>query len=234
MRNYYCVIDTETVNGIVTVDGKLDLSQSICYDIGWTICDKKGNIYFTRSYVVAETFYDYKDLMTSGYYANKLEQYYQDITNGKREVKTIKEIWYNFCMDCMLYTVKAVMAYNTYFDYRALNNTLRYHTKSNFRYFIPKKYEIWDIMKMISSCIAKRKSYKSFCERNGYMTNHKTPRPQIKAETVYKYITPNSENFSESHTGLEDAIIETKIFAYCNRQHKKMTKKLFNDEKKVV
>ena len=41
-KNYYCVIDTETVNGIVDKNGKLDLSQSLVYDVGWCICDKKG------------------------------------------------------------------------------------------------------------------------------------------------------------------------------------------------
>ena len=33
---YLMGIDTETCNGIVT-DDKLDLSQSIVYDIGWAI-----------------------------------------------------------------------------------------------------------------------------------------------------------------------------------------------------
>ena len=228
-KNFYCVIDTETVNGIVDSKGKLDLSQSLCYDIGWTICDKKGNIVLRRSYICKEIFYDFPNLMKSGYYANKLEQYFADIEQGKREVRTIKEIWYNFCCDLKLYTVKAIMAYNTYFDYRALNNTLRYVTKSEYRYFFPKKYELWDIMKMIQSTIAKRKSYIEFCKRNNFMTNHKTPRPQIKAETVYRFITPKAIDFNESHTGLEDAEIESRIFAYCMRQHKKMTKKLFND-----
>jgi hypothetical protein len=31
-----------------------------------------------------------------------------------------------------------------------------------------------------------------------------------------------SIDFKESHTGLEDVKIETAIFAYCVRQHKKM------------
>ena len=39
--NYLIGLDTETCNGILTND-KLDLSQSIVYDIGWTITDKKG------------------------------------------------------------------------------------------------------------------------------------------------------------------------------------------------
>lgn len=227
-KNFYCVIDTETVNGII-VDGKLDLSQSLCYDIGWVICDKKGKVIEKRSFVVSEIFFGYKDLMISGYYADKLNQYYQEIEQGKRWVNSILEIWRVFLHDCKLYDVKAIMAYNTYFDYNALNNTIRYLTKSKFRYFFPKRFELWDIMKMIQSIIAKRKSYIAFCERNNYLTKHKKPRPQIKAETVYKFITPKANDFVESHTGLEDALIESQIFAYCIRQHKKMNKKLFSN-----
>ena len=42
--NYLMGLDTETCNGIL-VDDKLDLSQSIVYDIGWVITDKKGRIW---------------------------------------------------------------------------------------------------------------------------------------------------------------------------------------------
>lgn len=43
----------------------------------------------------------------------------------------------------------------------------------------------------------------------------------MKAEVIYKYISGNND-FIESHTGLEDVMIEKEIFAKCCRQHKKM------------
>lgn len=58
------------------------------------------------------------------------------------------------------------------------------------------------------------------------MTRHKRPRPQEKAEVIYRYLTGNID-FIESHTGLEDVMIEKEIFAHCNRQHKKMRRKCF-------
>ena len=229
-KNHYLVIDTETVNGIKREDNTVDLSQSLVYDVGWCICDKKGNVLLTRSFIVREIFTDYPDLMKSGYYADKLVQYYADIKDGKRQIENILTIWQYFLDDCRMYTVKAVMAYNAYFDYRALSNTIRYVTKSKFRTFFPKKYEIWDILKMTNSILPKRKSYISFCQENGYLTKHKTPRPQMKAETVYKYIKPHCQDFVESHTVIEDALIETEIFAYCMRQKKKMNKTLFTEK----
>ena len=233
MKNYYIVLDTETVNGIREIDknGKetLDLSQSLVYDIGWTVCDKKGHIVEKKSYIVEEIFMDYKELMKSGYYADKLETYWTEIWTRQRKCHRFAWIWADFRADCAKYDIKAIMAYNMRFDYRALQNTIRYLSKSKFRYFFPKDIEIWDIMKMFNTCIAKRKSYIDFCFENGYTTKHKKPRPQVKAEVVYKYITPNKADFVESHTGLEDAIIETAIFAYLNRQHKAMERKCFKD-----
>ena len=61
------------------------------------------------------------------------------------------------------------------------------------------------------------------------MTGHATPRPQLKAEVLYRYISGNNE-FIESHTGLEDVLIEKEIFAYCVKQKKAMRRKLFEEK----
>ena len=45
-------LDTETANGLMDGD-KLDLSQSLVYDAGWKVTDKKGSDYNkNRSYVI--------------------------------------------------------------------------------------------------------------------------------------------------------------------------------------
>ena len=82
-KELFLVIDTETTNTI---------EQPLCYDIGYAICDRKGNIYEERSNVVAEMFIDHKVLMISAYYAEKLPQYWEDLKNGKREMKSIFNI----------------------------------------------------------------------------------------------------------------------------------------------
>ena len=58
MKTYYMGIDTETANGFMSEDGKLDLSNSLVYDVGWQIIDKEGKVYCTKSFVVAEIFLD--------------------------------------------------------------------------------------------------------------------------------------------------------------------------------
>ena len=59
---------------------------------------------------------------------------------------------------------------------------------------------------------------------NGYLKKNGTPR--ATAEILYKYISGNND-FEESHTGLEDVLIEKEIFAKCMAQHKKMKKNVW-------
>lgn len=223
--NYLIGLDTETCNGLV-VDDKLDLSQSLVYDLGWAVTDKRGRIYKTRSYVIAEIFCGMKDVMKSAYYAEKIPNYWDEIQSGKRILASFWTVRRAFMDDVKEYGVKNVFAHNAGFDVRALNNTMRYITKSKFRWFFPYSLEIWDTLKMSRQTIGRQKSYQKWCSRNGYMTNHKTPRVRLTAEILFRYIS-GQYDFNESHTGLEDVLIETVIMSHCFRQHKKMDKRLF-------
>ena len=62
----FLVIDTETCDSV---------EQPLPYDIVYAICDRKGTIYLKRSFIVAETFLDMKDVMQSAYYAEKIPRY---------------------------------------------------------------------------------------------------------------------------------------------------------------
>lgn len=224
--NYLIGLDTETCNGIMMDDEKLDLTQSLVYDLGWAVTDKRGKIYKTRSFVIAEIFCGMKDVMKSAYYAEKIPKYWKDIKSGKRVLTTFWKVRKTFLDDVKEYGVKNVFAHNASFDVRALNNTIRYITKSKLRWFFPWKIEIWDTLKMARQTVGKQKSYIAFCLRNNYMTKHKKPQVRLTAEILYRYIS-NDNDFVESHTGLEDVLIETKIMAHCFKQHKKMEKRLY-------
>lgn len=225
-RRYIVVIDTETCNGIVTQKGELDLKDSIVYDLGIAVIDKRGKVYETRSFVIRDTFYGMSDIMKSAYYADKIPMYHKDIWDGKRKVVTFLEAKLILCDIMEKYNTNVICAHNARFDYNALNTTQRYLTKSAFRYFFPYGTEFWDSLKMARSVMGQMKGYRYFCERNGFMTRHKVPQCRFTAEICYKYII-NDVNFTESHTGLEDVLIEAQIVAYCFRQHKKMKKLLF-------
>lgn len=220
-KNYYLIVDTETAN-----TGDDNMKDPLVYDIGGAIVDKKGNVYETFSFIIYDVFYNMRELMKSAYYSDKIPMYQEQIDNGIRKIVTyftakkyIKEI-------CEKWNVKSIIAHNMYFDYKATNQTQRYLTKSKYRYFFPYGIELWDTQKMAHDTICKQKGYIEWCKTNGYMTKHKKPRPQEKAEIIYRYIT-GDDDFIESHTGLEDVMIEKEIFTHCVRQHKRMTKRCF-------
>lgn len=221
--HYIMMMDTETANTLTRADGSLDMTSVFVYDIGWQVTDKRGIVYEQKSYIVKEIFCDEKQLMQSAYYAKKIPQYMQEIAEGKRIVASYYEIRKDFCDTMQRYDTNTVCAHNARFDYNATNITQRWLTKSKYRFFLPYGTEVWDTMKMARDVISHTPSYIKFCEENGFMTKHQTPRPRLTAEILYRFITGNTE-FAESHTGLEDVDIERQIMAYCFAKHKAMAK----------
>ena len=213
-REKFLVLDTETCNTI---------EQPLPYDIGWAICDKYGNIIAERSFVVAETFLDMQDVMSTAYYAEKLPQYWEDIKGGKRQLKRMWSIRRAMLDDIKAYNIKKIGAYNMGFDKRALNNLMRYVSKSWCRWWFPFGVEFFCIWNMACSTILNRSTYIKFAEKNNLVS--KKNNIQTSAESAYKYIK-KLVDFKESHTGLEDVRIEVEIMAYCFRQHKKMDREI--------
>ena len=220
---YVMVIDTEACPVDNTIED-VDAHNMFTYDVGYAICRKNGEVFLTRSFVISDIFYGEADLMKSAYYANKLPQYHKDIKNGTRKVVTFAQFCKIFREDMREYGVTEVYAHNHYFDLTTLNITSRWTSKSAFRHFYPYGTKLYDTMKMARQVVANTPSYIRFCEREGYMT--KNGKPQLKAEVIYKYISGNYD-FNESHTGLEDVLIEKEIMAYCYRKHKAMNGKLW-------
>ena len=208
------ILDTETCNSV---------EEPIPYDIGWAICDRRGNILKQRSYIVEEVFYGMADVMTSAYYANKIPMYEEDIANGLRKVAPMWEIRRKMKEDIKTYNIKKVGAYNMGFDKRALNNLVRYVSKSWLRWWFPFGMEYICIWHEACQVLLNTKTYIEFCEKNGYVSEK--DNILTSAETAYRYITKNLE-FAESHTGLEDVKIEIEIMVACYRQHKKMDKSI--------
>ena len=209
-RSYFLTIDTETAN---------NMDNPFVFDIGGAIHDKQGNVMETFSFIVKEVFYGMPDLMAECFYQSKLPMYRAQIEQGFRQVKSWYEIRTHVHKLCDKYSVKAIIAHNMRFDYRSTNTTQRYLTYSKYRYFFPKDIPLWDTLSMARDTIVKQKTYIRFCENNGYCM--KNGKPRATAEILYRYIT-NNVDFTESHTGLEDVLIEKEIFVKCIRQHKKM------------
>ena len=188
------VLDTETIN----------LEKQFVYDLGYTIADADGNVVARKSYVISQVFNN-KELFATGYYSNKMPLYLERLANGYSKKVGWGHAMRYLANDIKKYGITEIYAYNSKFDTKAIAFMCGWFNVVN---PLGDK-EILDIMDFIKP-ITNTKEYKDFCKVNGYMTKHKYPRPQMKAETLYRYLTDNVD-YEEEHTGLEDSLIELEI-----------------------
>lgn len=213
-KKYIMVLDTETTNN--NMESKFN--DGLVYDIGFTIADKKGNVYAKRSYAVKEIF-DWTELMDTAYYKNKLPKYYEKLANGEMKKETIWNIRKAIKTAMEYFNITEVWAFNANFDLTTLNNTVRYLSGSGCRYFFKYGTEICDIWHVACQTLGLQKTFQWENVRNtkgNLITN---------AERMFGYIMQD-ETFEEEHTGLADAEIETKILARCLASHKSIDKKI--------
>ena len=220
-KKYYMVLDTETC----PIDKEcqdVTPENMLVYDIGYAIVDKKGNVYRTGSYIISDVFFkEFYSKMQSSYYAKKIPNYMQDIGENKRKVKSWSEISFILREVIQEFKVAAIVAHNARFDFGALKNTKEYLNQ-----YAMLPFMTWyDSLKMARSVIAEMPTYKKFCYDNRYTT--KTGKCKLTAEVLYRFITQDN-TFIESHTALEDVLIEKEILTYCFKQHKKMSRLLFS------
>ena len=209
-KNMYLIIDTETCNSV---------EEPIPYDIGYAICDRQGKIYVKRAFVVAEVFCDMSDVMQSAYYADKIPSYWEDIRKGTKTLRTFWNIRKQILDDIKKYNVNIIGAYNMGFDKRAMNNLIRFVTKSKYRFFFPFGMKYICIWNMACQTILNTAKYIEFCEKNDLVSP--SNNVYTSAEACYKYLT-NNIHFEEVHKGLEDVEIEVEILQKCFNTHLKM------------
>ena len=109
------ILDTETTN---------DIDCPIMYDCSFIVADFNGNVYDEKAYVVADVFLD-KELMASAYYIDKMPQYWNDIKNGTRELKTLFNIKKAVAEVMKKYNITKIFAYNCRFYYQSTALTQR-------------------------------------------------------------------------------------------------------------
>ena len=210
----YLFMDCETAETPKREDGQLDVKNGQAYDLGLAVIDDDGIIQEKVSLVNEDVFFRMPASMQSAYYAEKMPQYIADMRMGNHKIVNTWQMYRIFHNLCQKYNIKAVVAHNAMFDVNVLNATMRYQTKSRVRWFLPWGMEIVDTLKLARATFGKDTQYIEWCKANDYMTKHKVPRPRLTAEILYRYIMQD-EGFEESHTGLQDVIIECEIFRKC-------------------
>lgn len=211
----YIVIDTETTNS---------LDDPLCYDIGYVVTDKTGQVYEKHSYLVKEIFFNL-DLMKSAYFFEKYDQYISDYRQGKHEIRSFFQIKNKIRQSIRKHKVTKVFAHNAKFDYLSLNTTLRYLTKSRQRFFLPYGIVVWCTLKMARK-VFQDQDYTDFCLENDFITDFGKNR--YTAEVLYAYLKKQAD-FCEEHTALEDVLIEKEIAKECFKRSPDINGKLWEE-----
>ena len=214
-KKYVMVLDVETTNNQIA--NKTAPNDGLVYDVGFVVCDKKGNVYARRSFIVKEIF-DWVELMSTAYYKEKLPKYYERLKRGESVKLSIWEIRKRIKTAMEYFSITEVYAYNANFDFTTLNNTVRYLSGSGCRWFFKFGTVICDIWHIACQVLGTQKTFlwQNETNENGNLVTN--------AERMYSYLIDSK--FTEDHTGLEDAIVEAQILARCLRSHKKINKKI--------
>lgn len=202
----------------------------LIFDIGWTVADKKGNIFIKRNFLVREIFTN-MDLMKHAYYFEKYPLYLDMLQDKKIKMLKWSTIISKFEKDILDYGIKECYAFNIAFDKRAMENTHRIITGRKFLFWKAQGLKTNCIWGMCAETIMSKKAYIQTAIEQGWISQ--TGNISTNAENAYRYIT-GVYDFEESHTALDDAVIETEIMARCFKTRMKMSFGILSHPWKIV
>lgn len=253
----FMVVDTETAtlpfadeiaNGDPERKKKIAIAKPLIYDIGWTICDRAGNIYERKQFLIAETF-AVPAIFNTAYYAEKRPIYLDMLKDGETSIKPWDEVMEIFISD--MSSVDGIGAFNAMFDFKkAIPFTELYirelyspnyneweqiqrasaariaegeknQRNPNFEAeifrFRGQTYSMFDLWGLATTHLLNNVNYKNKCLENGLLTNSGTFF-KTSAESTFQYLC-DAYDFEESHTALDDAIIESYILHKIAQRH---------------
>lgn len=218
MRKVFAILDIETLT-----DARL------AFDIAWILKDSKGRTLETHNYLVREivdTPFANILIRRDSFMKNKAQFYMDGMAFNSFDIMSLVSIHDIFHAAAAKYNAKIVMcAYNAKFDYNVLNDNMQAYYGMN---FFDDSVEVVDIMTMALATICDTNKFVRWCQLNNHVTAK--GNVQTNAETVYAYLTRNSD-FVEAHHALEDCEIESDIYfkarSYRKKHHKQFANPVF-------
>lgn len=253
----FMVVDTETATlpfadeiaqGDPERKKRIAIAKPLIYDIGWTICDRAGNIHERKQFLIAETF-AVPAIFNTAYYAKKRPIYLDMLKEGETSIKPWNEVMEIFISD--MSSVDGIGAFNAMFDFKKAipftelyiqelyspnyNEWEQIQRKSAARIadgeknqrnpdfeaeifrFRGKTYSMFDLWGLATTHLLNNTNYKNKCLENGLLTNSGTFF-KTSAESTFQYLC-DVYDFEESHTALDDAIIESYILHKIAQRH---------------
>lgn len=229
---------------------RVAIAKPLIYDLGWTVVDAQGRIYARQNFLIAETFSN-PVVFNTAYYKDKRPGYIEKIAMGELRVvlweEAIGELLNDMaqCEGVGAYNAifdfkKAIPFTDLYiskvyapdfaewmeFQNKCADDIAHNKSKPSEKEFEPdvfrfrgQTFPLFDVWGLSCQHVLNCDEYRDMCREKGWFTAsgryYKT-----SAETAYRFVV-NDESFIEAHTALDDAIIESLLFAECMKRTKK-------------
>lgn len=228
---------------------KIAIAKPLIYDIGWTVVDKKGRIYKKKNFLISEIF-SVPSVFNTAYYKEKRPLYIEMLNGGAIDLVTWREATRELVHDmelvegvgaynAMFDFKKAIPFTELYInelysaDYQSWENLQReictnivngerYQSTKEFEKeifrFRKKEYRLFDVWGLSCNFLLNNDAYRNACRMNEWQTES-GKYFKTSAETAFRFCSKNY-NFDESHTALNDAEIESELFAMAVKRNK--------------
>lgn len=225
------------------------IAKPLIYDLGWQVIDNKGRVYRRKKFLITEIF-SVPEIFNTAYYASKRPIYLERLASGEIELTTwskavaemeadLAEVEavgaYNSMFDFKkaipfteLYLQKLYSPdFYDWYDYqRGLCDKIARGIKpTNERTFEPdlfrfrgKAYPLFDVWGLSCEYILNCDDYKRMCLDEGW-TTASGKYFKTSAETAFRFFSEVLD-FEEAHMAIDDAEIESQLFAEIHRRSK--------------
>lgn len=225
------------------------IAKPLIYDLGWQIVDVKGNVYKRASYLISEIF-SVPDVFNTAYYASKRPIYLErlakeeiQLTDWKRAITELVEDLdaveavgaYNSMFDFKKALPFTELYINElyspdYYNWYEFQKTrcdeiaqgYKLHSQKEFDptvfRFRGKEYPLFDLWGLSCEHLLNTPEYKQACYDNDWRSASGKYYP-TNAEKAFAFCFGNLD-FEEAHTALEDAEIESMLFALITKKTK--------------
>lgn len=221
---------------------KISIAKPLIYDLGWQIVDIKGNVYKQENFLISEIF-SVPAVFNTAYYKDKRPIYLEKLRNKEivltdwntaimeleNDLQVVESVGaYNSMFDFK----KAIPFTELYIQKLYSDNYYKWEKgqeficdeiasgrkrESNkvfeqdiFR-FRGGVYPLFDVWGLACKYLLNNNDFRSYCMNNDFLTESRKFY-KTSAEVAFRFLMDKIE-FIESHTALDDAIIESEIFS---------------------
>lgn len=218
------------------------IAKPLIYDLGWTVIDRSGKIYKRVNYLITEIF-SVPAVFNTAYYAHKRPIYLDRLRNGEVTLRTWNEAVAELMedMECVesvgaynsMFDFKKAIPFTElyinklyspdFYNWEQMQNEscerIAHGMKKNYDRdfdrmhfsFRGNEYDLFDVWGMACNHLINIHEYKKMCYDNEWKTAS-NKYFKTSAETTFRYLEMDT-SFEESHTAIDDAEIESAIFA---------------------